>query len=32
MNKQKTATFIGHSECYKVTDEQIKQEIIKLLI
>ena len=31
MNKQKTATFIGHSECYKVTDEQIKQEIIKLI-
>lgn len=31
MNKEKTATFIGHSECYKVADERIKQEIIKLI-
>ena len=31
MSKENTATFIGHSECYGVDKEQVRDEIIKLI-
>lgn len=31
MNLETTAMFIGHSECHKITCQQIKEEIIKLI-
>ena len=31
MAKEQTATFIGHKECYGVSSEQVREEIIKLI-
>lgn len=31
MSKETTATFIGHSECYGVDREQVREEITKLI-
>ena len=31
MNKENTAVFIGHSECYGVTSEQIKEAVVSLI-
>ena len=31
MAKEQTATFIGHKECYGVSGEQVREEIIKLI-
>lgn len=31
MNKENTAVFIGHNECYGVTSEQIKEAIVSLI-
>ena len=31
MNKENTAVFIGHSECYGVTSEQIKEAVASLI-
>ncbi len=32
MIKSKTATFIGHSECYGISDEQITKTIERLIL
>ena len=31
MAKEQTATFIGHKECYGVSSEKVREEIIKLI-
>ena len=31
MAKEQTATFIGHKECYGVSSDQVREEIIKLI-
>ena len=31
MSKENTAVFIGHNECYGVTNEQIKEAIVSLI-
>ena len=31
MNKEHSATFIGHSECFGLSSDLLKQEIIKLI-
>lgn len=31
MEREQTATFIGHKECYGVRSEQVREEIIKLI-
>lgn len=31
MSKDRTATFIGHSECYGIDEGQVRREISKLI-